>query len=305
MILYQCIEKMMLQNPFQEKNYSDQRDLKLISLALDGNKESLTELISRHQQYIYNVALKMTNNVEDSQDITQEILIKIVTSLAKYDSSKGKFRTWLYRITFNHFLNLEKQSYEKVMVSFDLFFDYIEGSAVTDLSETEEKEMQIEIKESQIGCMAGMLMCLDREQRLIYILGEIFEIDHLIGSEIFEISTDNFRQKLSRARKDLHQWMNRKCGLINQENPCRCPKKTRGFIENGWVTPGNLKWESNYIRKIKDLTGDKIEKTLLTVDELYARLYRDHPFKIQPKADHIISEIINNECLGTMFNLDG
>lgn len=295
---------MTLQNPFQKENYSDQRDLESISMALNGDKKSLTELINRHQQYIYNVALKMTNNIEDAQDITQEILVKIVTSLAKYDSSKGKFRTWLYRITFNHFLNLKKQPYEKVMVSFEVFFDYIESSAITDLSETEEREMQIEIKESQIGCMAGMLMCLDREQRLIYILGEIFEIDHLIGSEIFKISPDNFRQKLSRARKDLHQWMNHKCGLINKQNPCRCPKKTKGFIENGWVTPGNLKWESNYIRKIKDLTGNKIEKTLLTVDELYAKLYRDHPFKIQPKADYIINEIINNEYLGTTFNLD-
>jgi len=295
---------MIIENPFRRENYSDQQDLELISLALNGDKKSLTELINRHQQYIYNVALKMTNSVEDAQDITQEILIKIVTSLAKYDSSKGKFRTWLYRITFNHFLNLKKQPYEKVMVSFDLFFNYIENSAVTDLNETEEKEIQIEIKESQIGCMAGMLMCLDREQRLTYILGEIFEIDHIIGSEIFEISPDNFRQKLSRARKDLHQWMNHKCGLINKANPCRCPKKTKGFIANGWVTPGNLKWESNYIQRIKDLTGNKIEETLLTVDELYAGLYRDHPFKFQPKADHIISEIINNEYLKRTFNLD-
>lgn len=297
-------EQMSIQNPFKKENYSDQQDLELISLALGGNKKSLTALINRHQQYIYNVALKMTNNSEDAQDITQDILIKIVTSLAKYDPSKGKFRTWLYRITFNHFLNLKEQPYEKVMVSFDRFFDYIEGSATVDLSETEEQEMQLEIKESQIGCMAGMLMCLDREQRLIYILGEIFEIDHLIGSEIFKISPDNFRQKLTRARKDLHQWMNHKCGLVNKKNPCRCPKKTRGFIENGWVTPGNLKWESNYTQKINDLTESKLEKTLLTVDELYAKLYRDHPFKIQPKADHIINEIINNDYFRTTFNLD-
>lgn len=292
----------MKENPFKE-SYPDQRDYELISLALNGDKASLTSLIKEHQKYIFNVALKMVNNVEDAEDITQEILVKLVTNLAKYDPTKGKFRTWLYRITFNHFLNLKKQSYEKVVTSFDVFFDYIEGSAEINLTYTEEKEMQLEIEESKVACMAGMLMCLDREQRLVYIVGEVFEIDHNIASEIFETSTDNFRQKLSRARKDLYQWMHNRCGLVNKENPCRCPKKTKGFIANGWVNPDNLKWHSNYTQKISKLTEQKVEDALLTIDDLYARLYKDHPFKIPQKSDSIIQDIINNDNLRTTFDL--
>jgi RNA polymerase sigma factor (sigma-70 family) len=293
---------MIADNPFKD-NYSDQRDLELISLALNGDRTSLSDLIKRNQQYIFNVALKMVNNVPDAEDITQEILVKIVTNLAKYDSNKGKFRTWLYRITFNHFLNLKKQSYEKVVTSFDVFFNFIEGSDIIDLTDDEEKEMQASIEESKLACMAGMLMCLDREQRLVYIVGEIFEIDHNIASEIFETSPDNFRQKLSRARKDLYQWMHNRCGLVNADNPCRCPKKTKGFITNGWVNPDNLKWNSNYKQKIADLTEQNIENTLLTIDDLYARLYKDHPFKISAKAENIVTEIINNDNLITAFGL--
>jgi hypothetical protein len=148
-----------------------------------------------------------------------------------------------------------------------------------------------------------MLMCLDREQRLVYIVGEIFEIDHNIASEIFETTPDNFRQKLSRARKDLYQWMHNRCGLVNADNPCRCPKKTKGFITNGWVNPDNLKWNSNYKQKIADLTEQNIENTLLTIDDLYARLYKDHPFKISAKAENIVTEIINNDNLITAFGL--
>jgi RNA polymerase sigma factor (sigma-70 family) len=292
----------MRDNPFKDY-YSDQRDLELISLALNGDRTSLSDLIKRNQQYIFNVALKMVNNVPDAEDITQEILVKIVTNLAKYDSNKGKFRTWLYRITFNHFLNLKKQSYEKVVTSFDVFFNFIEGSDIIDLTDDEEKEMQASIEESKLACMAGMLMCLDREQRLVYIVGEIFEIDHNIASEIFETSPDNFRQKLSRARKDLYQWMHNRCGLVNADNSCRCPKKTKGFIANGWVNPDNLKWNSNYKQKITDLTEQNIENTLLTIDDLYARLYKDHPFKISAKTESIVTEIINNDNLITTFGL--
>lgn len=292
-----------MENPFNQLDYSDQRDNELISLALNGDKGSLTNLIKEHQKYIYNVALKMVNNVEDAEDITQEILVKLVTGLAKYDPAKGKFRTWLYRITFNHFLNLKKQSYEKVVTGFGVFFDYIEGSATIELSHSEEKEMRLAIEESKTACMAGMLMCLDREQRLIYIIGEVFEIDHNLAGEIFDTSPFNFRQRLSRARKDLHQWMHNRCGLVNKDNPCRCPKKTKGFIANGWVTPDNLKWNSNYTQQIQELTAQKIEDTLLTVDELYARLYKEHPFKIPQKSGNIIADIINNSNLRNTFHL--
>src|SRR5204863_725003 len=86
----------------------------------------------------------------------------------------------------------------------------------------------------------GMLLCLDRGQRLIYILGAIFEISDAVGAELLDISRDTFRQRLARARRDLHSFMNDKCGLVNRANPCRCAKKTRGFIEAGYVDPENL-----------------------------------------------------------------
>lgn len=290
-------------NPFSQTDYSDQKDLELIDLAINGSRESLSQLIEKHRQYIYNIALKMINNIADAEDITQEILIKLVTNLSKYDSTKGKFRTWLYKITFNHFLNAKKQKYEKLVTSFDVFFDYIQDTPEIPLTTIEEKEMQKEIEESKVSCMAGMLMCLDREQRLIYIAGELFEIDHNIGSEIFEVSPANFRQKLTRARKDLYQWMHNKCGLVNKENPCRCPKKTKGFIKNGWINPEDLKWNSDYEKSIKDFSKDKIDETLLTVDEIYAELYKEHPFKISRSTENIVEKIVNNDSLNTTFNL--
>jgi hypothetical protein len=85
-----------------------------------------------------------------------------------------------------------------------------------------------------------MLLCLDRGQRLVYVLGEIFEVGDAVGAELLEISRDNFRQRLTRARRDLHNFMNEKCGLVDPANPCRCDKKTRGFIQAGYVDPANL-----------------------------------------------------------------
>lgn len=292
-----------IENPFSKNNYSDQKDLELISRILNGDKGSLSKLIKKHQQYIFNVSLKMINNVEDAEDITQEILIKLISNLSKYNSSKGKFRTWLYRVTFNHILNVKKQKYEKLVTGFDVFFDYIENSPNIELTESEEKELQQAIEESKIACMAGMLMCLSREQRLIYIVGELFEIDHNIASDIFNISPDNFRQKLSRTRKDLYQWMNNKCGLVNNENPCRCPKKTKGFIANGWVSTDKMKWDSTHHQKIFELSENKVDEVLLARDDVYAKLYRELPFKSHNKPEEVLTEILNNKTINETFKL--
>ena len=188
----------------------------------------MNALVQNHQGYIFNVALKYFNDIANAQDATQEVLIKVISNLGNYNSEKAQFRTWLYRITFNHFLNTKKSAIEiRYESGFGNFFQIIENSEIIELTEKERSKMKWEIEESKVACTAGMIMCLDREQRLTYIIGDVFEIDHKLGAEIFEITPDNFRQKLIRARKDLYEWMHNRCGLVNKEDPCRCPKKTK------------------------------------------------------------------------------
>ncbi|MBK8802263.1 MAG: sigma-70 family RNA polymerase sigma factor [Fibrobacteres bacterium] len=209
-------------------------DTLLIARSLEGDRKALEALLERNRTFIYNVALKFFNNIEEAQDATQEVLLKTLSRLSTYDESKAAFRTWLYRITFHHFLNAKQTAYERNITGFGVFHDLIDSVPSQELEEHEEKALALDIQESMVSCTAGMIMCLDREQRLVYIVGEVFEIGHLMASEALDISPDNFRQKLSRARRDLQEWMNNRCGLVNQANPCRCPKKTKGFIAKGW-----------------------------------------------------------------------
>jgi hypothetical protein len=62
---------------------------------------------------------------------------------------------------------------------------------------------------------------------LVYILGEIFGVTDVVGAELLEISRDNFRQKLSRARRDLHSFMQDRCGLVNAANPVAARRRRR------------------------------------------------------------------------------
>ena len=293
-----------MENPFSKSNYDNSIDTSLIEAILNGDKNSLNQLLGRHQDFIYNVALKMLNNIADAEDVTQEILIKIVTQLAKYEKAKAQFRTWLYRITFNHVLNMKKNKYETVVTDFSSFFGFIDGAPDIPVSEEEERELTELFEESKIACMAGMIMCLDRMQRLVYIVGEVFEIDHNLAAEIFETSPDNFRQKLSRARKDLYNWMHKRCGLVNLDNPCRCKGKTKSFIEAGYVDPKNLKWLSNYKHKMFEISESRLDDALDARDQIYKDLYKTHPFKTSLKANEVYNTILNNKDFSSIMKLN-
>jgi len=162
---------MTKENPFH-KNYDSSIDAKLVCEILKGDKKSLEKLVKRIQGYIFNVALKMFNSIEDAEDTTQEVLVKVIANLSKYDSTKSQFRTWLYRMTVNHFLDFKKTKYEKSITNFSSFFGAIEDVPEMDLNDGDENALLLLVEEAKVSCMAGMLMCLDREQRLIYIIAK-------------------------------------------------------------------------------------------------------------------------------------
>jgi RNA polymerase sigma factor (sigma-70 family) len=290
-----------MENPFSS-NYRDKSDDELIDSALNGSMAALEALIYRHQHFIYNIALKMMGNVQVAQDITQEVLIKLITNLSKF-KKESNFRTWLYRITFNQFLQMKKSMSELATESFEIVEKQLDSIPIQALSLLEESELRDQIEETKLTCMNGMLLCLERDQRLVFILGELFNINHDLGANLLNISKDNFRQKLSRARKDLFNFMNNKCGLIRKENPCRCSGKTKGFIRAGKVNPENLQFNKDYLKTIQDVSGQKKDEYDDFVIENYADIFAKHPF--QEKEHKLIkfNRFLNNDSLSNIFSL--
>jgi RNA polymerase sigma factor (sigma-70 family) len=290
-----------MENPFSS-NYRDKSDDELIDSALNGSMAALEALIYRHQHFIYNIALKMMGNVQVAQDITQEVLIKLITNLSKF-KKESNFRTWLYRITFNQFLQMKKSMSELATESFEIVEKQLDSIPIQALSLLEESELRDQIEETKLTCMNGMLLCLERDQRLVFILGELFNINHDLGANLLNISKDNFRQKLSRARKDLFNFMNNKCGLIRKENPCRCSGKTKGFIRAGKVNPENLQFNKDYLKTIKEVSGQKKDEYDDFVIENYADIFAKHPF--QEKEHKLIkfNRFLNNDSLSNIFFL--
>jgi RNA polymerase sigma factor (sigma-70 family) len=257
----------------------------LIKEAIEGNKRSLEILIMRYQDYIYNISLRLFLNPDDALDATQEVLIKVVTHLKTFNG-KSKFSTWLYRIAVNHFLNSPMKKMETI------FNNRFTTEALVELyPESEESYPQDLLEEVRVACSTAMLMCLSRDQRLIYIMGEILGADHSLGAELFETTPANYRIKLHRAKTDLLNFVSGRCGLVNPKNSCRCNKKTKWMIEKGYVNKEKFVFTIDFQTKINQIVNHYKDPISDDIQFRLAELFTDSPFQVKKSLDGIFENL--------------
>ncbi|MBL9115957.1 MAG: RNA polymerase sigma factor [Verrucomicrobiaceae bacterium] len=261
-------------------------DEHLVSLAQSGDMSALNALIRQHQPWVFNLALRMVWRRDVAEDATQEILVKAVTHLGSFEG-RSKFSTWLHRIAINHLLNVQKSEMEQKAMTFTDMGASLDEVIANDLPH----DAILFVEEARLGCITAMLMCLDRRQRLAFILGEVMGEDSATSAAAMEIKPDHFRQLLSRARRDLYQFMNEKCGLVNKSNPCRCARKASGFMQNGWLDPANLQFTKDRIAKVEKAAPDHLRE-LEALDQQHASLYRDQPMLSGPDIASRLRDLI-------------
>jgi RNA polymerase sigma factor (sigma-70 family) len=292
-------------NPFTEVAEDDSTDAGLVELAKNGDRAALEKLVLRHQAWIYNIAVRMVFQSHDAEEVTQEVLVKVITKLSTF-KGESKFRTWLYRIVANHVLNMRRSSLEAHDLTFAKYGADLDNTPDLDLPDPKSVPVEVPllVEEAKVACTMGMLLCLDRKQRLIFTLGEILGASDTVGAEVLEMTADNFRQCLVRARRDLYSFMNNKCGLVNKSNPCRCPKKTKAFIEEGHVDPRHLRFAPQHLERIKEVAGETVRELEDAVQEEYAAIYRDHPFLEASDQVNWLKAMLENKDVRAALHLN-
>ena len=277
----------------------------MVEQAKDGDRAALEKLVLRHQAWIYNIAVRMVFQPQDAEEVTQEVLVKVITQLSTF-KGESQFRTWLYRIVANHVLNMQRRSAEMQTTTFARYGDAIDRTPDLDLPDpkTVPVEVPLLVEEAKLSCTMGMLLCLDRKQRLIFTLGEILGASDTVGGEVLEMTPANFRQCLARARRELYSFMHNQCGLVNKDNPCRCPKKTRGFIEAGHVDPQHLLFAAQRVEQVKDVAAETVREIEDIVEGQYAAIYRDQPFLQPSERIQWLRRILESQEIRTALHLN-
>ena len=266
----------------EKETYPDETSFKrLVELAKKGQRNALEELVRRIQDRIYGLALRTLFLPADAEDATQEILIKIITHLGSF-KGESRFTTWCFRIAANHLLSTRKRRAER-WFSFEKCKQAIEEAlSMSSIEDFESPEDHLIVEEVKLACLQGMLLCLSREIRMAFILGVVFEVTSVEGSQILSITPEAFRQRLSRGRKQIQDFMTKKCSLVNPGNPCACVKLLPYEIKIKLLDPGNLRFADHrcYAR-----WNGPADSRLQELGELkrIAVLFRSHPDYAAPE----------------------
>lgn len=259
-----------------------------VDLARGGDLVALEALIHTVQGRIYGIAIRMLGHPQDAQDAMQEILLKIVTHLSTFRGDSA-FTTWAYRIAVNHLLTMRKRRTELNSVSFEELAEQIDrGLAIAGDARATDADQSLLVEEMKIECTQGMLLRLDREQRVAYILGEIFEVSSQEGAFILEITPEAFRQRLTRARKALRTFMQGTCGLVNPANHCRCERQVCAALKIGKLKPQHLPFTQHPALSSPTISTHAARQELEKLDRM-AAVFRSHPNYAAP--DVFVAEI--------------
>jgi RNA polymerase sigma factor (sigma-70 family) len=252
----------------------------LVVSAKEGSREALESVARAIHRDVYRLATRFLWHPQDAEDATQEILIRVITGLSGFKGDSN-FRTWVYRVASNALLTLGKKRMEQTALSFEEFGEALAtGLSEAPISERHDETSTLLLEEVKVGCTHAMLMCLDRDHRFAYILGEILDLDHREGAEILAISPAAFRKRLSRAKTRIVSFMTSHCGLVQPANPCRCRLRVNAAVTCGYVRPDALLFAQSLSQ------AKRFPEVLQTIRQLEetrraAALYRSHP-KLEP-----------------------
>lgn len=173
----------------------------LVVRAAEGDPRAFEQLLRRHQQTMYTVALRILNHPDDAEDVTQNAFVAVWRRLPEF-RRQAKFSTWLYRIVTNHALNVLR-SRSRTGTQTDLAALLGSAEPVTSQPGPAQHAESSALLRDLRTALAG----LPDELRVCWLLREVENKSYEEVAAIAGVSLDTARGRVYRARHRLAEAM--------------------------------------------------------------------------------------------------
>jgi RNA polymerase sigma-70 factor (ECF subfamily) len=176
-------------------------DAQLVARAQGGDQQAFAELVRRYRDRVFRLAVSILGRefVPEAEDVTQEVFLKIHHSLQAF-RGESQFSSWIYRITFNHAVNVkERARFQK---------PHVDETALGRIATSRpgpERQMEAAQRDKVLEeCIETLPELYQSALRQYYWLGTgVAEIAELLG-----VPENTVKSYLHRARKLLHGMLN-------------------------------------------------------------------------------------------------
>lgn len=169
-------------------------DYEVIKLCLNESENYFSEIISRYKKLVYHVVLRMVNNIEESNDLVQEVFIKVYKNLDKYVPN-FKLSTWIMRIATNHVIDYRRKK--------QLDTVYIEITQVVQLSESSPEDMLM--KKEKKKYLDDLIDSLPEMYKMPILLYHKEGMSYQEISEYINIPLSKVKNRIFRGRKIMKE----------------------------------------------------------------------------------------------------
>lgn len=280
-------------------NIENKELLTLIEQATAGNKDALETIILSVQDLVFNLSLRMLGTFPDAEDASQDILLKVITHLSSFKRDSS-FSTWVFSIAINHLKNYKKHMFAKFPLSFEFYGDDILNGKIDDVPDlTQDVEKSILAEELKMSCTNVMLQCLDVESRCIFILGTMFKVDSRIAGDILGITAEAYRQRLSRIRKKMADFLRDYCGEYGN-GKCHCINRVNYAIQNHRISPAHLDFTA--ATPISTQTMLEVKEAMESIDDLSEEFSFCKTYQSPKALKQFIQKFLDGTALSVVQN---
>ena len=167
---------------------ADEQDRALVREYLEGQADAAGGLVDRYQKRLFNLALRMLQNPQDAEDVTQTVFLNAFLKLRTFDP-RYRFFSWIYRMTVNESLNVLKRRKRTVTLEDEPAIPAPE--AVPDRA-TEAQDR-----------LSRALMCLKPDDRALVVLRHFLFFSYEEMADVLEIHVRTVKSRLFTARERL------------------------------------------------------------------------------------------------------
>ena len=178
----------------------NEEDLALMAKVARGDEDAFAKIVAKHQHAVLGTVAKMTNQSSDTEDIAQQVFIRLWKSAERYQPT-AKFTTFLFTITKNLVFNATRKKSGKNEYSFDA----LEGKwrqSIEDKSSDSRPDKLIEQTELR-QIIDQAISSLPEKQRLAVVLRRYEKMPYEEIAETLGISVPAVKSQLFRARTAL------------------------------------------------------------------------------------------------------
>ena len=148
-----------------------------------------------------------------------------------------------------------------------------------------------------MSCTNVMLQCLDMESRCIFILGTMFKIDSRIAGDILGMTPEAYRQRLSRIRKKMADFLGEYCGEYGSGR-CKCIDRVNYAIQSHRINPLQLDYMT--ATEISMQTMMDVKNAMEDIDDLSQDFSFCKPYQSPERTKHLIQEFLDSTQFSTI-----